>query len=270
MSAKNFCIALLIAAFAPSVFTAQQVATTPVAISVKDPSGAGIPHALVRVVPAPDPNLKLETDSHGVVSLNLKPGGFALFVQCQGFRRVVNHFDVRQTKEVQTIPVVLQIEHGGGVEVVDAPSNNDLGIFAYPYHDPLALSPSALKAMPHISVTIHNSHSNADETYSGVRLADVLAKVGAPLGGELRGVALATYIIAVGSDGYQAVFSLAEVDPSFHPGEVIVADAMDGKPLDAHSGPLKLVVTEDKRPARSVRNLTTIKLESPPEPKHYN
>jgi hypothetical protein len=35
---------------------------------------------------------------------------------------------------------------------------------------------------------------------------------------------------------------------------------MNGKPLDAHSGPLKLVVTEDKRPARSVRNLTALEL----------
>jgi hypothetical protein len=35
---------------------------------------------------------------------------------------------------------------------------------------------------------------------------------------------------------------------------------MDGKPLDAHSGPFKLVVSEDKRPARSVRNLVSIEL----------
>ena len=37
---------------------------------------------------------------------------------------------------------------------------------------------------------------------------------------------------------------------------------MNGKRLDEHSGPLKLVVTEDKRPARSVRNLTTIELKA--------
>jgi len=86
--------------------------------------------------------------------------------------------------------------------------------------------------------------------------------MGAPLGKELHGEALANYIVATGSDGYQAVLALAEVDPSFHPGEVLVADTMDGKPLDAHSGPLKLVVTEDKRPARSVRNLVSIELKS--------
>jgi hypothetical protein len=119
-----------------------------------------------------------------------------------------------------------------------------------------------LKAMPHISVTFHNTHTNADESYSGVRLADMLAKLGAPLGSDLRGKALGDYIVATGSDGYKVVLALAEVDPGFHPGEVIVADTMNGQPLDAHNGPLKLVVTEDKRPARSVRNLVSIELKT--------
>jgi len=82
----------------------------------------------------------------------------------------------------------------------------------------------------------------------------------APLGSELRGKALANYVLATGSDGYRAVLALAEIDPSFHPGEIVVADTMDGKALDAHSGPFKLVVSEDKRPARSVRNLVSIEL----------
>ncbi len=56
------------------------------------------------------------------------------------------------------------------------------------------------------------------------------------------------------------MFSLAEVDPSFHAGDVLVADTMDGKALDARSGPWKLVVTEDKRPARGVRNLVWLEL----------
>jgi len=141
--------------------------------------------------------------------------------------------------------------------------SSDLLLQARAYHDPLHLTIGELKALPHITVTIHNSHTDADETYSGVRLADLLAKLGAPLGNDLRGRALANYIVATGSDGYQAVLALGEVDPSFHPGEVLVADSMNDKALDAHSGPLKLVVTEDTRPARSVRNLTTIELKAP-------
>jgi hypothetical protein len=146
---------------------------------------------------------------------------------------------------------------------VPAASTKDASLrLLAPQHEAVALALTDLKALSHITVTIHNSHSNADETYAGVRLSDLLAKVGAPLGGNLRGKALAHYIVASGSDGYQTVLALAEVDPEFHPGEVLVADAMDGKPLDARSGPFKLVVTEDKHPARSVRNLVQIELKT--------
>ena len=127
-------------------------------------------------------------------------------------------------------------------------------------HSPITLKVADLKPLTHITVTLHNPHSNADESYSGVLLSDLLAKVGAPLGSELRGKAMADYVVVTGSDGYRAVLSLGEVDPAFHPGEVIVADAMNGKPLDDHSGPMKLVVAWDKRPARSVRNLVKIEL----------
>jgi len=41
---------------------------------------------------------------------------------------------------------------------------------------------------------------------------------------------------------------LAEADPAFHSGEILVADARNGQPLDPKSGPYKLIVTEDKRP----------------------
>lgn len=121
-----------------------------------------------------------------------------------------------------------------------------------------------LKQLPRKSVVLHNPHSNTDERYEGVSLADLLTKYGAPLGKDLRGPALANYVVATGADGYKVVYSLAELDPSFHPGEVIIADAMDGKPLDVHTGPFRLVSTEDKRPARGVRNLISIEVKSAP------
>ena len=123
-----------------------------------------------------------------------------------------------------------------------------------------SISAADLQALPHHTVTIHNPHSNADETYSGVLVIDMLAKQGVPHGHDLRGKTLAEYIVATGSDGYKAVIALAETDPEFHPGEVLVADQLDGKPLDAKTGPFRLVVTEDKRPARSVHNLVSIEV----------
>lgn len=116
-----------------------------------------------------------------------------------------------------------------------------------------------IRAMEQVTITVHNTHANADQTFSGVRLAELLAKLDAPLGGQLRGKAMTTGVVARGSDGYEVLLSLAEIDPAFHSGDVIVADALDGKPIEK-SGPLQLVVSEDKRPARWVRNLVSISL----------
>jgi hypothetical protein len=154
----------------------------------------------------------------------------------------------------------LVAQQAGTVPAVS--QNGSVFLLKAPGHDSLRIAGTDFKAMPHLSLTYHNSHTNADETYSGVRVSDLLIKMGAPLGSDLRGKALSDYVIATGTDGYTAVFALAEVDPSFHPGEVIVADTMNGKPLDEHNGPFKLVVTEDKHPARSVRNLVSIELRS--------
>ncbi len=116
--------------------------------------------------------------------------------------------------------------------------------------------------MPHKTVTVHNPHENVDETYSGVPLIELLKQVGAPVGKDVHGKALAEYVVATGSDGYKAVLALAEAEPDFHPGDVLVADAMNGKPLDAKTRAVSAVVTDDKRPARSVRNLVSVELKA--------
>jgi hypothetical protein len=130
---------------------------------------------------------------------------------------------------------------------------------ADPSHAPVVLSLADFHALPHVTITVHNGHTNATETYSGVPLATLLTKVNAPLGNALRGDAMTSYLVATGSDGYSVVFSLAEVDPDFHAGQVLVADTRDGKPLEKN-GPFQLIVSDDKRPARWVHNLVSITL----------
>jgi hypothetical protein len=116
---------------------------------------------------------------------------------------------------------------------------------------------TALAALPHKSVTVHNEHTKADETYSGVALMDLLVKLGVP--DKPHGKDLALYLVAVGSDGYMAVYAVAEVNPDVHDATVIVADIENGKPLAA-DGPLKLVATGETRPARWVRNLVAVRV----------
>jgi hypothetical protein len=64
-------------------------------------------------------------------------------------------------------------------------------------------------------------------------------------------------VIAEGTDGYRVLYSLVETDPTIHSGQVLVADTLDGKPL-ADDGAFKIISTEEKRPARWVRNLDKI------------
>ena len=119
------------------------------------------------------------------------------------------------------------------------------------------LTPADLAALPHKQVTVFNAHTKANETYSGVPLAELLSKDGVPMGEAVRGKLFEIGIIAQGTDGYGVLYSLAEVDPAIHTGDVIVADTLDGQKL-TRDGAFKMVSSEERRPARWVRNLTSI------------
>src|SRR5208283_1903159 len=97
---------------------------------------------------------------------------------------------------------------------------------------PLALSAEDFAAMPrHTAVQQSNGK---DVTYEGVLLYDILKKAGAPFGQALMGKGMASYILAAGSDGYQVVFAIPEIDPEFVGAAVLVADKRDGGPLNAN------------------------------------
>ena len=121
----------------------------------------------------------------------------------------------------------------------------------------ITFSPEEFAALPHKTVSVFNSHSKTNEKYSGVALTDLLAKVGVPLGEQVKGKVFLTGIVAEGTDNYDVLYALAEVDPSIHAGDVIVADSVDGRKLEK-DGAFKMVSTEEKRPARWVRNLASI------------
>jgi hypothetical protein len=116
---------------------------------------------------------------------------------------------------------------------------------------------ATVAALPHQTLTVYNVHAKANQSYSGVSLFDLLVKLGAPE--DPHGIDLRLYLLAEGTDGYEAVYSVAEINPALHDATVIVADTMDGKPLGAN-GPFQLVSAGEKRPARWVRNLASIRV----------
>jgi hypothetical protein len=116
---------------------------------------------------------------------------------------------------------------------------------------------ATLAALPHKTLTVYNEHAKKNETYSGVMLTDLLTPLGVP--DKPHGKEFRFYLEAEGADGYVVVYSVAEVTPDVHDGTVIVADALDGKPI-GDDGPLKLVATGEKRPARWVHSLATVRV----------
>lgn len=123
---------------------------------------------------------------------------------------------------------------------------------------PLTLTADDLAKMPR--ATVKTTSSGMDTVYEGVWLHEVLKRAGAPQGSTLRGKALAGYMLAEASDGYQVVFSLAELDPAFIDNEILLADTANGKPLFGAQGRFRLVVPKDKPGARSVRMLTKLEV----------
>ena len=123
---------------------------------------------------------------------------------------------------------------------------------------PLTLSADDLAKMPR--ATVKTSSNGMETVYEGVWLHEVLNKAGVPQGSELRGKALASYVLAEAQDGYQVVFSLGELDPAFIDNEILLADTANGKPLFGSQGRFRLVVPKDKPGARSVRMLTKLEV----------
>lgn len=124
---------------------------------------------------------------------------------------------------------------------------------------PLTLNAEDLATMPREKASVPDQDGTEIE-YEGVPLREILKRAGAPLGGQLRGKALASYVLAKAHDGYQVVFTLGEIDTQFGNEQIIVADKRDGKPLFGYQGPFRLVCPRDKAGARSVRMLETLDL----------
>ncbi len=130
-------------------------------------------------------------------------------------------------------------------------------IGAAPNH--LALGLADIAMLPHLTVRVTTEKGVATE-YEGVPIAEILRKAGAPLGKDLRGPYLALGVVAGAPDGYRVLFSLAEIDPAFSSRVIILADRRDGKQLDNHEGPLRIIVPGDQRGARWIRAVNTLKL----------
>jgi len=118
------------------------------------------------------------------------------------------------------------------------------------------------------SVTYQAAGVPVSDTYTGTTLWDLLVDAGGVTTTTAKNDILSKYVIATGSDGYQAVFSLGEIDPAFGNQPVLVAYADTAEQLgpNASDGLARIVVPGDIAGGRYVSDLVSLKVESLPEP----
>lgn len=124
------------------------------------------------------------------------------------------------------------------------------------------ISLERVKALPHRTATIA-SHDGAQATYEGALLKDVILQA-CPSAAAIDKRTMVRTAVRVGaSDGYSALVALTEADTSFRERPVLLTWMKDGAPLDDHDGPLQLIVPDDRRHARDVRNVNALEVITP-------
>jgi hypothetical protein len=124
---------------------------------------------------------------------------------------------------------------------------------------PVVLNRADLEALPHVRVNAAD-HGAARVEFEGVSLKSVLEKGGVSFAESMKGKKLATCLLVEAADGYRVVIALPEVDPAFTDKQIVVAFLRDGKPLAEKEGPYRLVIPDEKRMARWVRQVTTLRI----------
>lgn len=124
---------------------------------------------------------------------------------------------------------------------------------------PLILKKEDLSAYKQL---IHKTkdRDGKEHEYRGVALIDVLEKAGVTLGGKQRGENLAKAVVVRAGDGYEVVYSLPELDPEFSNNVVLLVAEKDGGPLPPGEGAFRLIAPQDKKQARWIREVRSIKV----------
>jgi hypothetical protein len=117
---------------------------------------------------------------------------------------------------------------------------------------------ASLQALPSVQRSVGTS------TYTGVSFWDLLNDVGISTDANVKNGVLRKYVVATGSDGHRAAFSLGALDPAFGNEPDIVAYAVIGALLTG-SGFARVVAPDDVKAGRFVSNLVSLEVQSAPQ-----
>jgi hypothetical protein len=124
----------------------------------------------------------------------------------------------------------------------------------------LELKLADLQSMPRVEARVRDG-DGAEVKYEGVCLWDIVQKAQI-VDAKAHKKLVNTCVIVKAIDGYQAVYSLAEIAPTMTERKVFLADRCDGKALAEGQGPLKVIAADEKMRARWVRQVTALEMVS--------
>lgn len=124
---------------------------------------------------------------------------------------------------------------------------------------PLELKLTDLASFKQVSHKVKD-RDGKEHLFAGVSLIEILEKAGVTTGAQLRGENLKKYLLISAADGYEVLYSLAEIDPEFTDQVILLAITKDGQPLGNGEGPFRIITPNDKKPARWIREVRSIKV----------
>jgi hypothetical protein len=127
--------------------------------------------------------------------------------------------------------------------------------------NPRRIDASELKKLPRVETRTTDPHDPGKEiVYSGTPLVEVLKAGGLLLDSGTARIreTLTVTVLVEATDGYRAMFALAELDPDLTDRVIVLADIRDGQPLPPSEGSFRIIVPGEKRPARSVRQVRAV------------
>lgn len=148
----------------------------------------------------------------------------------------------------------------GASHILPAPRHL-LFVYGSLVKSPVAISSSTIQVMPQVKVEATPDQGKKAATYSGVSLAELLGQAGVSLN-DPSGKKNSFSVTAIGKGGKQVALPPSAVRSLLHGGDLVVADAINGKPLPKSVGPLEFIVATDKDSSRWVPNLARIRIDS--------
>jgi hypothetical protein len=190
------------------------------------------------------PAIVADRETIGAVTAPLGTDGFARTTapgDVRGGRYVSNLVDLSVIPSASTLPGI-----GGGLSTSFSVSGDVL--------HPGTFDLASLQALPAVQ-----EPAGAD-IFTGVSFWSLLNDVvGLRINPAVKNDVLDMYVVATGSDGYKAVFSLGELDPLFGNEPDLVAYGVNGSDLGT-DGFARIVAPDDVKRGRYVSNLIALEV----------